>query len=133
MRTRLSLFRLAVFCGVLVILALSINTRRITFSQSSSCPTTKTPRWSAGTTVYYDYGNITNPAIKAQIKAAADKWTAANANNGSGVSFVEGPPPQGATGYSSATFQTGTVSGGIAHTSYSCQSCNKHEFRNRNI
>jgi len=94
-----------------------------TSSQSSPCPSTKTPRWTPGTTVYYDYGNITDTAKQQQIKAAADKWTAANANDGSGVKFVQGPPPQGATGYSTVTFRTGTVSGGIANTSYGCTNC----------
>lgn len=88
-------------------------------SQANSCPTSKTTSWAKGKTVYYNYGNITDPAIQSQIKAAADKWTAANGGNGSGVSFVLGPPPQGATGYGTITFQTGTVSGGIANTSYS--------------
>ena len=31
-----------------------------------------------------------------------------------------GPPPQGATGYGTVTFQTGAVSGGISNTSYGC-------------
>ena len=73
--------------------------------------------------MYYDYGNISDTAIQAQIKAAADKWTAANTTNGSGVKFVLGPPPQGASGYSTVNFRTGPLSSGIANTSYGCSGC----------
>jgi len=86
---------------------------------NSGCPTTKTTSWAKGKIVYYNYGNITDPTIQSQIQAAADKWTAANSSNGSGVRFVLGPPPQGATGYGTISFQTGSVPDGIAFTSYS--------------
>jgi hypothetical protein len=104
---------------LIILVGLGVTALVIVHSQANSCPTTKTTSWAKGKTVYYNYGNITDPAIQSQIKAAADKWNAANGGNGSGVSFVLGPPPQGATGYGTITFQTGTVSGGIANTSYS--------------
>lgn len=107
----------------LALIILLWTSRLETSSQSSNCPGTKAPKWAPGSTVYYDCGNITDTAVQNQIKSGADKWTAANANNGSGVKFVKGPPPEGATGYSTVTFQTGTVSGGIAHTSYGCTNC----------
>jgi hypothetical protein len=93
------------------------------FSQSSGCPSTKTPRWAQGATVYYGYGNISDAAIKQQIDSAAAKWTSANAANGSGIRFVQGSPPQGCTNCATLTFQTGSVSNGIASTTYGCQSC----------
>jgi hypothetical protein len=61
--------------------------------------------------------------IQQQIDSAAQKWTSANSNNGSGVTFVQGSPPQGCTKCATVAFQTGTVSGGIAQSSYSCTSC----------
>ena len=101
------------------LVALAVSTFLRANSQANSCPTTKTNSWAKDKTVYYDFGNITDPAIQNQIAGAANLWTAANSSNGSGVRFVQGPPPQGATGYGTITFQTGTVSNGIANTSYS--------------
>src|SRR5215210_6742809 len=81
-------------------------------SQSTSdCPTTKNVKWEKNKIVYYNYGNITDPVIRSQIKAAADKWTLANQSNGSGVQFKEGPPPTGATNYGTLAFQTGSING----------------------
>ncbi len=113
----------ASFAPIVILIALVVFAvtafLKVHSQANSGCPTTKTTSWAKGKAVYYNYGNITDPAIQSQIKAAADKWTAANSSNGSGVSFVLGPPPQGATGYGTVTFQTGAVSGGIANTSYS--------------
>lgn len=103
-----------------IIFVVAVTALRNAHSQANpGCPTTKTTSWAKGKTVYYSYGNIADPAIRVQIKSAADNWTAANANNGSGVTFVLGPPPQGATGFGTITFQTGALSNGIANTSYS--------------
>jgi hypothetical protein len=84
----------------------------VTHSQTGSgCPQTKPLKWAKNKTVYYNYSNITDPQIKSQIKDAADKWTAANEANGSGVKFLPGPPPAGATNYGTLTFKTGTIDG----------------------
>jgi hypothetical protein len=84
----------------------------VVYSQSSSdCPSTKSVKWEKTKVVYYNYGNIADPAIKSQIKDAADKWTLANQSNGSGVQFKEGPPPAGSTNYGTLTFQTGSING----------------------
>lgn len=115
---------ICVACGVtLVLILLLLTARHGSWSQTSSCPPTKTPRWAQGTTVYYDYGNITGQDIKQQIDSAAEKWTTANNTNGSGVTFVQGSPPQGCTNCATLTFQTGPVSNGIANASYSCTNC----------
>ena len=116
-------FRFLTIIFAIALAALFLRLQVKTYSQASDCPQTKTPRWAPGTTVYYNFGNITDNGMKNQIRDGASKWTKANQSDGSGVKFVEGPPPQGATGYSTVTFQTGTVSGGIAHTSYSCSGC----------
>jgi hypothetical protein len=84
----------------------------VVYSQSSSdCPSTKSVKWGKNKVVYYNYGNITDPAIKSQLKDAADEWSLANQSNGSGVQFREGPPPTGATNYGTLTFQTGSING----------------------
>jgi hypothetical protein len=93
-------------------LVLTIIGAFVVYSQSpSDCPSTKSDKWEKNKVVYYNYGNITDPAIKSQIKAAADKWTLANQSTGSGVQFKEGPPPAGATNYGALTFQTGSING----------------------
>jgi hypothetical protein len=109
-------------CG-LALLVLIFMAREGTWSQTSPCPTTKTPRWAQGTTVYYSYGNISDTGITQQIDDAAQKWTAANNVNGSGVSFVQGSPPPGCTNCATLTLQTGAVSNGIANASYGCTNC----------
>ena len=43
--------------------------------------------WPKGTTIYYDISAFP-PDMRAQLTAAFDKWTAANAANGSGVTFA---------------------------------------------
>lgn len=97
---------------VLVGLAFVTGAAFMIQARAGDCPPPKQPYWKTGTTVYYSYGNITDAAEKAQIDSAASKWTTANSDNLSGVKFLPGPPPGGATGYGTLSFSNGPVSGG---------------------
>jgi hypothetical protein len=88
-------FRYLAIMFAIGLLASFLRLQLKTYSQASGCPQTKTPRWAPGTTVYYNFGNITDEGMKNQIRDGAAKWTQANQSDGSGVKFVEGPPPQG--------------------------------------
>lgn len=90
-------------------LACGLVTGLIIYVQAGECPPSKEPYWATGSTVYYSYGNITDPNQKAQIDAAAQKWTQANNNNLSGVKFLPGPPPPGATNYGTLTFTNAPI------------------------
>jgi hypothetical protein len=108
-----TILRLTMFtccCLLSAGLALLSSAPLLTHAQSA-CPSPKEPFWATGTVTYYSYGNITDPAQKAQLDAAASKWTAANHNNLSGIQFLPGPPPGGATNYGTITFNNGSVTG----------------------
>jgi hypothetical protein len=74
----------------------------------SQCPTIdfQAQQWAPGTTVYYNFGNITDPVQRNQIETAIANWNGANLANNSSVSFVSGTPPPGAR---TLTFQNGNL------------------------
>jgi hypothetical protein len=121
MSNKTTILSLTIFSRCLLVsarLALLSSAPSIIHAQGA-CPSPKEPFWATGTVTYYNYGNITDPAQKAQLDAAASKWTAADASNMSGIQFKLGPPPAGATGYGTITFNNGPVTGGnAALTSY---------------
>jgi hypothetical protein len=82
----------------------------------SQCPTIdfQAEQWAPGTTVYYNFGNITDPVQRQQIQTAIDRWNAANSNNNSGIQFSSVPPPAGAR---TLTLQNGTLPSNPAFTS----------------
>ena len=89
------------------------NAVEVAFAQ---CPTInfRAEQWAPGTTVYYNFGNITDPTQINQIQTAIDRWNAANLSNNSGVQFSSAPPPAGAR---TLTFQNGTLPSNSAFTS----------------
>lgn len=81
----------------------------------SQCTTInfRADQWLPDTTVYYNFGNITDPTQRQQIQTGIDNWNAANANNNSRVQFSSARPPQGAR---TLTFQNGTLANNPAFT-----------------
>jgi len=73
--------------------------------------------WSKGSTVYYDVSGLPEPA-KTQAISAFNKWTSANANNGSGVSFS----PSDSNHPANFTVQVGPAGGRSSDTSISSNS-----------
>jgi hypothetical protein len=71
-------------------------------------------QWPLGTTVYYNFGNITDPTQIQQIQTAIAHWNSANSNNNSRVQFSSAPPPSGAR---TLTFQNGSLPSNPAFTS----------------
>lgn len=57
-----------------------------------------------------------NAEQRRQVENATASWNNANGRNGSGVFFVPGPPPAGASNPSTLRFQNGPASGSIAET-----------------
>lgn len=55
----------------------------------NQCPTPLSSHqgWALGATVYYDDSPLP-PSVRTQIETALSRWTTANANNNSGVTFV---------------------------------------------
>ncbi|MDQ3665939.1 MAG: hypothetical protein M3410_04930 [Acidobacteriota bacterium] len=81
---------------------------------SAQCSTTSSEMFPRDSTVYVNFGNITDTAQRQQIQNAIDKWNTANNTNFSGIQFVPGTPPSGSR---TITFQNGTSSGSnAAHT-----------------
>ena len=93
--------------GVMVtaFLLISWGITREVFSQ---CATVnfQAEQWAPNTTVYYNFGNITDPTQRQQIQTAINNWNAANANNNSKVQFSSAAPPAGAR---TLTFENGSL------------------------
>lgn len=85
-------------------------------AQTTPCttppPDNPHPRLAKYDTVYvtFDPSIPSNSAQKQQILAAMADWTQANQENGSWISFVEGPPPANMTDPTTALFQNMTIS-----------------------
>ena len=92
-----------------------VVTSSITQVVLSQCTTInfQAEQWALGTTVYYNFGNITDPTQRQQIQTAIDNWNAANSNNNSRVQFSSATPPQGAR---TLTFQNGSLPSNPAFT-----------------
>jgi hypothetical protein len=89
------------FPGLLCLL-IFVASSSISYAQ---CPTAEgRSAWRNGETVYYNFGNITDPEERRQIQLAIDKWNEANRHNLSGVQFSSATPPAGA---STLSFQNG--------------------------
>ncbi|MCA1630565.1 MAG: hypothetical protein LC774_09545 [Acidobacteria bacterium] len=87
----------------------------IPLRSTAQCSTTEKEHWESETTVYVNFGNITDPEQIRQITQALNSWDTANGSNNSRVRFVtDQPPPSGAA---TLSFQNGTSSGSnAAHT-----------------
>lgn len=83
----------------------------------SQCPTISVPveQWAPNTTVYYNFGNITDSVQKQQIEIAISRWNEANLNNNSGVQFSSAPPPNRSA--RTLTFQNRPNASGPGYTS----------------
>jgi len=84
----------------------------VSFAQQNCTPLTNTsrPPWPRNSTVYVNFGNL-NAEQRRQVQAALDSWNAANANNGSHVTFSNAAPPQGGIVLNVAVGQTTTQNG----------------------
>lgn len=82
-------------------------------AQVSGCPSwtrTSGNGWTQGSTVYINFGNITDSNQRDQIKRAVATWNTENQNNNSKVKFSYGPPPS--SGSYTLTFQNGATPNG---------------------
>lgn len=80
----------------------------------AQCPTInfRAEQWASGT-VYYNFGNITDPTQINQIQTAINRWNTANSTNNSRVQFSSASPPPGAR---TLTFQNGSLPSNPAFT-----------------
>lgn len=99
---------------IVISCVLFVTAGGVILKSHAQCSTLGTEMWAPGTTVYVNFGNITDEAQKQQIIAAINSWNTANQQNNSRVQFsLQSAPPGAAT----LTFQNGTSSGSnAAHT-----------------
>lgn len=60
-----------------------------THAQTSPCPSSGLRSWMPGTTVYVDFGNITDADQIAQLQAAINNWNDNNVNQELEIAAVE--------------------------------------------
>lgn len=103
--TKLSSHFLTTYSLVAVAVVIAWSSIPIAFSQCTTIDF-KPDQWPSDATVYFNFGNITDPVQRQQIQTAIDNWNAANSSNNSRVQFSSAPPPQGAR---TLTFQNGST------------------------
>jgi hypothetical protein len=110
----------ALYVSTAACLLVSLASNFLTTSaQTAPCPASGLRSWPPGTTVYVDFGNITDANQIAQIQAAINNWNDNNrVNNNSRVQLVIGNAPSGGA---TLTFRNGAIStvGRVGETSVS--------------